>query len=514
MDRNRILNDEIKLLRFLSIAHYLIIIVSLYLYYIGLKEFYYSSKIYYGIMNYSIIFKIIYIIIPSSLLLLAFPSLKQNIKYYKILKFLTFSFLIISFIIGILINISVWKTSTEAETFISNCPYHFSQSLLTNIIDKENNEKDKYSKICKIRICTFYSEDDINNLPYNYFCNYNSLNDFKKKNDGTIYKRINSEGKEISSKDYIQCSKIKNITFSDENIKKFLNLCDNNIYYKCQLFEKLKEKDINSVNNKEICPGKNYEKVAYLLSVSYTLIDIICFTFLFLIEFLILLNLINIILSPETTNQNKENMETINSTVKNKSNQQNSNNMNENNNTPEYQKEPTQTIIVATSGSQYNEHIFITPRKSENIEDNTITKVTQRNEIRIPNLKTTSNIKLLNLALVDSEKRDMYNENENEDDNKEEIKIKHYKENINTKKRHKKLNIMNSPILDSTLIKSDKEINIYFNKKEKNNDKQKTTEFQEKSKEEEDSKDVDSNGNGSVIQEEKTQKIEYNEQDL
>ena len=512
MNRNYYLNDEIKLLRYICIAHYLIIIVSLYLYYMGLTQFYYSSKIYYGFMYYSLIFKIIYIFIPSLLLLLAIPSLKKNLSFLKFLKFATFSILIISFIIGILLNISVWKTSTEAENFTFNCPYHFSQSLLTTIINKENNDKEDYSKICKTRICTFYSEDDTNDLPYNYLCNYNSMNDFKNKNDGTIYKRKNSEGNEISSRTYIQCSKIKNNTFPEENIVNFINVCDNNIYYNCALFEKPKEKDFKSINNREICPGKSYEKTAYLLSVSFTLIDIICFAFLFFIEFLIVVNIIKIILSPDFINQIKENMDTINSTLKNKSNQQNSN-INENN-SQEYQKEPTQTIIVATPQDN-NDRIFITPRKIENDEDdNIITKVTQKDENRIQNLKTTSNIKLLNLALVDSEKRDMYNENENEDDNKEEIKIKHYKENINTKKRHKKLNIMNSPILDSTLIKSDKEINIYFNKKEKNNDKQKTTEFQEKSKEEEDSKDVDYNGNGSVIQEEKTQKIEYNERDL
>ena len=508
MNRIQNLNDEIKLLRFICIAHYLIIIVSLYLYFIGIKEFYYSSKIFYGFMNYSIVFIIIYIIIPSSLLLLAIPLLKKNIKFYKILKFLTFSFIIISFINGVLINVSVWKTSTEAGNFIVNCPYHFSQSLLSTIINKENNaDKDGYSKICKTRICTLYSEDDTNDLPYKYLCNYNSLNDFKNKNDETIYKRINSEGNEISSNAFIQCSKIKNITFPDENIKKYLNLCDKNIFYNCELFEKPKEKDFNSVNNIEICPGKNYEKTAYLLSVSYALIDIICFTFLFFIEYLVVANLLNIILSPEANNQN---METINSTIKNKSNQQNSNNVNENNNTPEYQKEPTQTIIVATP--QDNERIFITPKKIEN-EDDIITKVTQKDENRIQNLKTTSNIKLLNLALVDSEKRDIYNENENENDNKKELKIRHHKENTNTKKRKKKLNITNSPNLvpnlDLTLIRSDKTINIYFNKNEKN-----TTDFQEKSKEEEDSKKVDYNGNGSIIYEEKTQKIEYNDQDL
>ena len=86
MNRNYYLNDEIKLLRYICIAHYLIIIVSLYLYYMGLTQFYYSSKIFYGFMNYSLIFKIIYIFIPSLLLLLSIPSLKKNVKFFKFLN--------------------------------------------------------------------------------------------------------------------------------------------------------------------------------------------------------------------------------------------------------------------------------------------------------------------------------------------------------------------------------------------------------------------------------------------
>ena len=525
MNRNYYLNDEIKLLRFICIAHYLIIIVSLYLYYMGLTQFYYSSKIYYGFMNYSLIFKIIYIFIPSLLLLLSIPSLKKNLKFFKFLKYLTFSILIISFIVGILICISVWKTSTEAVQFKFNCPYHFSQSLLKTIINKEKNKngKDGHYDICDVRICTLYSEDDTNDLSYNYLCNYNSLNDFEYKNDGTIYKRINSEGNEISSQSFIQCSKIKSNTFSDDEfIKNYLNLCNKNAYYNCALFEKPKENDINSVNNKELCPGINYEKTAYLLSVSFMLIDIICFDFLFFVEYIIMINLIKISQIPEENSQIRENVETINSTVKNKSNQQNSN-INENNNTPEYQKEPTQTIIVAETRQNENEDILTTPIKSEN--DEMTTGITQKEGNRIQNLKTKSNIKLLNLALVDSEKRDIYNENENgnengnedgnENDNNKKLKLNNRKESI--KKKHKKINIRNTgnlvPNLDLTLIRNDKEIKIYSNKNENNNDK-KDGEFQEKSKEEEDSKDKDYNRNVSVIQEEKTQKIEFNDENL
>ena len=58
-------------------------------------------------------------------------------------------------------------------------------------------------------------------------------------------------------------------------------MCNRNAYYKCELFENPKNEDFTSVNNKESCPGLSYEKTAFLLSISFLLIDIICFTFLF-----------------------------------------------------------------------------------------------------------------------------------------------------------------------------------------------------------------------------------------
>ena len=262
-------------------------------------------------------------------------------------------------------------------------------------------------------------------MAYNYLCNYNSLNDFKNENDINLYKRINSEGNEIVSEIYIQCTKINNIIFTDGAIIKYLNLCNNDIYYKCELFEKPIEKDFTSVNNKESCPGKNYNKSSFLLSISFLLTDIISINFFFLIEYLFLEKIINFIEFTESHNRNRENLDTINSTIKN--NQQNKN---INNNNSEFKKEPTQTIIV--DNEHQDENIFKSHKKSKN-NDNDITKVTQREEKKIKNLKGkgASNLKLIDF--LDNEKIDNINDNEKIID----IKVNNNnenKKNINNRK--------------------------------------------------------------------------------
>ena len=89
----------------------------------------------------------------------------------------------------------------------------------------------------------------------------------------------------------------------------------------------------------------------------------------------------------ENNYQNKENQVTVNSTVK--YNQQNNNNVN---NTPNFKKEITETIIVA--GKEPNEELIITQRR---IGNDNITQINSKEDPHIKNLKTINNIKLLNI---------------------------------------------------------------------------------------------------------------------
>ena len=193
------------------------------------------------------------------------------------------------------------------------------------------------------------------------------------------------------------------ISINDETIINFLNICNDNIYYKCELFQKPNERDYFSFNNKESCPAKNYESTSFLLSVSYLLIDLICFVFLFFIEYLILKKIKFLIENPqEVNNQNREVQATINSTINN--NQQNSNinnenNNNNNNNNSVFKKEATQTLIIESVPQ--NEEIYLCPKNKEN---ENITRVNQNEDKKIINLKRNShNLKLLNINYINNE---------------------------------------------------------------------------------------------------------------
>jgi hypothetical protein len=179
------LKYEVKLLRYINISHILLTLFSIYLYYIGIKEFYFISIVLYVFYKYLFLLDIIFMLNPIILLVLV-PIYKYKIKIFKYLKIISFCLFFISFIIGILINISVWMTSTKGDSFFRYCPFHYNSSLLKNIIDKyfkenENNNQDKI-KLCDMRLCYFYSEIEDNSLPYNYICNYDSSEDFKPKN--------------------------------------------------------------------------------------------------------------------------------------------------------------------------------------------------------------------------------------------------------------------------------------------------------------------------------------------
>ena len=400
------ISREIKFLRYISIVHFLVIISSIYLTFLGKNELYYYSELYYGFVKYSLIFIIIYILVP--LLLLIFPKIyRKNIKILKILKIICLAFVFISFLIGLLINISIWKTSTKAKSFISYCPYHFTLSLLNSIIQIKSDK----NKFCKVRACFLYSEEEDNSLGYNYICNYNSYKDFKYKNNGKIYKRINSEGKEISSNFFIKCNKIANLSVSGEDIFQYFNICSQNNYYECMLFEKPKKKDYTSVNNKDSCPGKNYSNTAYLIGISSILIDIICFFFVFFAEYLIIRKITNIIQLSQT-NQ-KQDQATINSTI-NKNEQQN-----DNNNNQEFKREPTEIIIVASPDNHKDELIITLDRRNNerydknSVVENANTNLSNEKQQKIINLKSkSSNTKLLNFNFFESDPIDIDNNNE------------------------------------------------------------------------------------------------------
>ena len=433
------LKNEVKLLRYLNISHIILILCSIYIYYIGFTEFYFISKVLYIFYKYSFLLDIIFIINPIVLLILV-PIYKDKIKIFKSLKVISLFLVFISFIIGILINISVWMTSTEGDSFLRYCPYHYNSFLLKKILDKffkenENNNHNKF-KLCDIRLCYFYSEIEENILSYNYICNYDSSKEFIHKN-GKVYKKINSNGKEIISNTYIACSKKLKISPLDKNLITYYNLCHNNLYL-CELFEKPKEKDFTSINNIESCPGFGYTQSAYLLSISYLLINLICFVFLFFIEFLILRKIEHLL----QNNINLNNNSTINST--NNKNKEKSNSQNKD----EFKKEETDFIIV--ENNQQKSPIIEIQKKDISLSKIDTTLKIENNEKemefkhkKIQNLKISNlnKLKLINLTILENEEKEDKKEKEKEKENNNQKEIK--KDNLKVNQNHKNKFISN-----------------------------------------------------------------------
>lgn len=421
------IEQESKILRYINIFHIIIIIFSIYIYCLGFNEYYFISDILYIFYKYFFLLDFIFILYPILVLVLV-PLYKNNIKMFKSLKIISFCFLIIIFIIGIFINLSIWMTSAQGESFFIYCPYHYNSFLLQKIIDKyyKKNENINYNdnKLCDRRLCYFYSENEKNALAYNYICNFDSSKDFNDKN-GKVHKRINSIGKEIISNTYITCTKKKKLPSSDINLITYYNLCTDNVKYLCELFEKQKEKDFTSINKIESCPGNNYTKNAFLLSLSYLLINLVMFAFLFLNEFVIIRKIEYLL----QNNINKNS--TINSSKNKNSHQSNSENK------EDFIKEVTDFIIVENKEQkspiieiQQKENSTIKKAKISSIENN-------ENEMEIKNKKfqnfkerDTNNLKLINITVLeDGEKEDNKENNNQKESEKDDLKVNQYFKN-------------------------------------------------------------------------------------
>lgn len=423
------INNEIKYLRFVNISHIVGLLISLFINYIGIKEYYFTYKILYEFFKYSFILIIIFIIVPIILLILV-PIFKDKVKVLQSLQDVIFNFIFISFSIGLLINITVWFTSFNSETFIKVCPFHFTSTLIKEIMEKNVNED-----FCKIRMCYLYSEEETKVLPYNYICNYDSSKEFDYKNNIELT-RINSDGNTFKSNMFINCKIILKITIPDETLISYTSLCHKNYYYDCQLFDKPDIEDNISINNEESCPESSYTKTAFLLSFSFFLIDLICLFFVFIIEYIILKKIIYLNFPEE---RNKENHSTINSSIKN-DNQQNNNNSGNN---EEFKKEPTEIIIIENKNNN-NSIINIensVREEDKKVELNTTMKENEQEEI--------FNFKKINLKLIDKDKeeekqRNIYQEivinvknNKNELNKKRDLKIDNIEEEEEDKKEPK-----------------------------------------------------------------------------
>ena len=171
MDRIEIY-QEIRSMQLIYIFHFVFYII------LGLEHILMILKLFWDniihiklFISCSIIDLIIlfYPIIP--LVLMYKIILKKNLT--KIFKILSLIIILLSLIIGILINIFFWLNLKATTDFYRECPYNLNDTK--NFLDEEN-----LSEICKTKRCFLESENNSEgSYPYNYICNYNSQNEFE-----------------------------------------------------------------------------------------------------------------------------------------------------------------------------------------------------------------------------------------------------------------------------------------------------------------------------------------------
>ena len=298
-------------------------------------------------------------------------------KLTKAFKYISLIIILISFAIGIVINISFWFNLKATTDFSKECPYNL------NDIEHFLNEE-KISERCQKRRCVLESINELEGYPYNYICNYNSQNEFEidptkqypaKSSDGSIY----------YLKYFIQCEKktfIEELITDKNNLDEhneiyiYLQKCWNNNdiqgFYLCQRYEYPNTFNIKDNYN---CPKDNYNVILYLCGIFLIILDIIFAFIPWSLDYKTYSKLVlfdnneneNLGLdnneqqrerhnetNTSSHNQNLNNAEGNNDQDGNGNNNQNNNLANENNgrdNENDFIHQPTETIIIGKNNS-------------------------------------------------------------------------------------------------------------------------------------------------------------------
>ena len=324
------------------------------------------------IIAFSIIDLVIlfYPIIP--LVLMYRIILKKNLT--KIFRFISLILIILTPIIGLIINIFYWVNVSSTTIFFKECPYNLKD--LSAFTTDEN-----FSNKCGKRRCVLESKnDDFEDYPYNYICNYNSQGDFEV--DPTKqYPVTEKEGSIHYIRFLIQCEQKNNIDelFKDNNninnqIYNYLQKCWNNNdikgFYLCQRYEYPNKFNINTEYK---CPKNDYNTILYIAGIFSSIFDILLVVVPWSFDYKsysTLLSFDNIEDENVQINENNNNQARHNETntsshnrngAENNQNENGSDNNNlnnnigsENNERNEYIHQPTETIIIAKDTNTNN----------------------------------------------------------------------------------------------------------------------------------------------------------------
>ena len=239
-------------------------------------KLFWNSKFHLKLFISCSIIDLIFLIYPIIPLILMYRIILKK-KLTKIFKLSSLIIILLSLVIGIIINISFWINLKATTSFSKECPYNLND---TNVFLGEED----YSERCLKRRCILESINNLEGYPYNYICNYNSQNEFEI-DPNTQYPIKSNDGSTSYLKYYIQCQEKTTINelFTDKNninneneiyiyLQKCWNNNDINGFYLCQRYE-LPNTFIVNMNYK--CPKDNYNVILYLCGIFLIVLDII-----------------------------------------------------------------------------------------------------------------------------------------------------------------------------------------------------------------------------------------------
>ena len=397
---------EIKSLKTIFILHFIFYAILIVFNFIFLSKIIWINKSLYNIClawNFCGIIFFIFPIVPF-IFLLSKKLAKDNLL---ILKKITLIFCIASITLSLFFSYILMTNSMDLPDFYKECPY--------NIPFSDINEES-----CSKKICILNYENENNQYPYEYLCNFDSSQDFKEK--GPFERKVN-ETEVVTSDSQIICEKYQNIDYDIQNeiINNYLNTCTQpRDYFICQRFN---EPNKFSVDENLECP--NYKYIQNMIIIS--IVDIVINLILGFISWRVQLMVYNKIIKELTGNDERKNI-SMNST-------QNCTKVIKENDEENFKKTRTEIIIVCstdklTKVEETNKNINQNITKNNiNIFINKNLNRNKNNEINLKNNKEKfndikeekdKNMKVSNPDIKGIKILNLKRQNEIREENKEE----------------------------------------------------------------------------------------------
>ena len=289
--------EEIKPLIFNYVFHFILFVLILILHiviYMKIYWLYPSLSVLFQLGTYLNIVYFLYAIFPFILLL------KKNYRKKLIIfiKKITFIFLLITALFGLMISIVMLINLLNSSTFCRECPFNLNIAHLNSVIGPyygKTVSNDDIKDKCSSRRCVLDSENIDEEFPDLYVCNYDPSDEF---DSDELYKRQFPNGTEITSNKQIKCYTISpnfnNIEFNHIEMHYYLDLCYYySDFYRCSRFNKPEKYYNLDLNNN--CPETNYLILIYILCALIIIMDLVISFLPWGVEFMSLKRIVNIL---------------------------------------------------------------------------------------------------------------------------------------------------------------------------------------------------------------------------